>query len=725
MKKIPKLNSPRTPENIRKRISSRIILAILVMFVAVGCTGGSADQAGTEVPTSVKPDPKPKPTEPDTPAEPKPTEPDTPVEPGPEPTEPDTPAEPKPTEPDTPVEPGPEPTEPDTPAEPKPTEPDTPVEPGPEPTEPDPIPTPDPRPPQIPPCPDPVQASVTTDNSGRQVVSIPDANFEAAVKSRMGKSENNPIYLHEMAALTRLLISGHNIRSLEGLQYAENLTNLGVGYNSICDLSPLSDLTELEQLWINSNPINLDLQISALEDLPLKNLHLQGLYTEDLSIIAGFTGLEALYLGFSELPDLSPLGNLVNLKTLYITLAGVSDISALSSLAELIFLSLESNQISDLSALSNLQDLSNLSLRYNNVTDISPLVSNSGLGSGDQIDLRDNPLDSFSTGSYIPQLLARGANVLFDEVLITVDDEPQIYKNNVFVMPVDMDIARGLPPYESLTTVFYERFEDVFDFLIIVLNLRVGEFQPGYLGSSLGVSNDVQGIGKNIHTDSRFGSGGKLKSIVNLVEYNGMREGPLLHELIHHWGNDIIRPFGHWGYTSSNGQLGGFSRENFEDLGNDRYAAGHFPPFGYANQSVPYSPIELYLAGFIPANAVPDLLVAEDASLVIEEGGVAKTQEGYPVFTASSITNLTIEDIIAQHGERIPGLSDSQKDFRAAVIFVIDEDNPATREGLDTVSRHASWFSNPANDNDDFFNFYEATGGRATIRMDRLSEVEK
>ncbi len=559
------------------------------------------------------------------------------------------------------------------------------------------------------------------------MVSIPDANLEAAVKGRMGKGENAPIYLHEMAALTGLSISGNNIKSLEGLQYAQNLADLGVGYNSICDLSPLSGLTKLEQLWINTNPINLDLQIFALENLPIRDFHIQSLYIQDLSIIAGFTDLEVLYLGDSylPLPDLSPLRNLVNLRNLYITRAGVSDISALSSLTGLELLNLQGNQISDLSALSNLQDLTNLSLRYNNVMDISPLVSNSGLGSGDQIDLRDNPLNSSSTDSYIPRLLARGANVLFDEVLITVEDEPQIYNDNVFVMPVDFDIASEFVPYESLTTDFYERFGNVFDFLIIVRNLRVGEFRQGYLGSSLGVMNDVRGIGQRIYSDSRLGPGGKLKSIVNLVEYDGIREGPLLHEIVHHWGNYIIRPFGHWEFTSADGQLGGFARENFEDLGGGRYAAGDFAPLGYANQGKPYSPIELYLAGLIPADDVPDLLVAEEASWVIEEESVARTQEGYSVFTATSITTLTIEDIIAEHGERIPGVSDSQKDFRAAVIFLIDEDNPATREGLETVSRHASWFSNPANDSDPFFNFYEATGGRATIRMGGLSEAQK
>ena len=587
-----------------------------------------------------------------------------------------------------PVMPEPEP-------EPEPIGPDIPGE---EPPEPDPTPQ-DSKPPQIPPCAEAVPASVTANN----VLSIPDPNLETALKSHMGKSESDPIYLSEMAALTKLEFTGARIGSLEGMQYARNLVELLVGYNAVCDLSPLSGLTKLERLWINSNPINLALQVSVLEGLSLEVLHLQGLHMQDLSIIAGLTGLEALYLGFSRLPDLSPLENLVNLEDLAIVSGGVSDISALSSLTELQLLNLQSNRISD----------------------ISPLVSNGGLGSGDLIDLRNNPLSYSSTDSHVPQLEERGANVLFDELLMRVEDGPQIYNGNVFVMPVDSDITRYTLPYESLTAEFYRRFEDVFDFLIIVLNLKPGEFRDGYLGLSIGVSNDVRGIGEKIFSYPQYGSGGKLKSIVKLVEYDGILEGPLLHEIMHLWGNAIIRPFGHWGFTSADGQLGGFARETLRELGNDRYSAADFPAFGYAYQGKAYSPIELYLAGFIEADAVPDLLVAENASFVREGGRIARTEEGHPIFTATAITTLTIEDIISEHGERVPGVSGSQKDFRAAVIFLIDEDNPATREALETVSRHASWFSNPANDGDPFFNFYEATGGRATIRMNRLSEAEK
>jgi len=41
------------------------------------------------------------------------------------------------------------------------------------------------------------------------------------------------------------------------------------------------------------------------------------------------------------------------------------------------------------------------------------LVQNTGLGAGDYVDLRWNPLSSDSMNTYIPQLQAKGVNVQF------------------------------------------------------------------------------------------------------------------------------------------------------------------------------------------------------------------------------------------------------------------------------------------------------------------------
>jgi len=53
-----------------------------------------------------------------------------------------------------------------------------------------------------------------------------------------------------------------------------------------------------------------------------------------------------------------------------------------------------------------------LGLSNNRVSDISPLVSNTGIGEGDGIDLRGNPLNNEAHETQIPALQARGANVL-------------------------------------------------------------------------------------------------------------------------------------------------------------------------------------------------------------------------------------------------------------------------------------------------------------------------
>ena len=97
-----------------------------------------------------------------------------------------------------------------------------------------------------------------------------------------------------------------------------------------------------------------------------------------------------------------------------------------------------------------------------------------------------------------------------------------------------------------------------------------------------------------------------------------------------------------------------------------------------------------------------------------------------PIFTTDSITRLSIEDIVAEAGERSPPFSEAQKDFRAAAILLIDQRHPASRVRLEFISETVSWFSHPAADEFDYhFNFHEATGGRGTMAMDELSRFKK
>lgn len=569
-------------------------------------------------------------------------------------------------------------------------------------------------------------------------VAVPDSSLRSVLAEALGKpGPDSPINADDMTSLTVLSAGGRRVKNLEGIQHAVNLQGLYLGYNLISDISLLADLTGLRILWINSNPISDASEgISALTNLTsLEELHLQSIGVTDFSPLSALTNLKTLYLGQSvNVPDVSLLSGLVNLERLYFISGGLSDIAPLASLSKLHHLDLERNNITDLSPLAGLTQLNRLNLRYNRIADISPLVENGGLtGAGDEIDLRDNPLNPASVKRHVPALQAKSVSVLYDEVLITVDSEPQIYNDNVYVLPVsDVDL-RSFTSFSGdrlirVVNGFFSNFKDEFDFIFVVANLQLGEGRYPFVGANFPVSNQVRGIGQ-VYADEEgaFGSRGRLKCVLFLVERDGIRSGPMLHELMHQWAAYIVVSGfgGHWGFSSANGQLGGFAANDLVALGNGRYTAGNVVTHGYADNSLPYSSIELYLAGLLPAGRVPDLLVAEGASWLLEDGRQV-TEDGLPVFSATGIRNYAIEDIVGEYGTREPGFADSQKDFRAAAIFLIDRDHPGTREQLDGISADVFWFSMAGSDTDDsIYNFHEATRGVARIRMDGLHGMQK
>ena len=331
-----------------------------------------------------------------------------------------------------------------------------------------------------------------------------------------------------------------------------------------------------------------------------------------------------------------------------------------------------------------------------------------------------------------------------DEILVFTD--PQIYNDNVFVLPVAENLAALWtsstgPPLGDYTARFYKHFNDAFDFLIFFANVdRDDDLEPGaYDGAFLQhVKNDVQGIGLDTFSNhSRWGSAGKLQAVIfvsvyelwhPIFGYSDFRS-LLSHELMHRWANFISsnESFGsHWGPSSPGGELGDDMTNIIEDHGNGTYTFARLP-------SEPrFSPIELYLAGFIPPEDVADFQIAEDAR--VTKWGSAKDDNGNKftttTITTSGIKTYTIDDIIAEHGPRVPDHLQSQKDFRAAVILLVSEDYTATREILESVSDDALWYSHVGEDDLEkhgrlLSNFYEVTGGRGTITMDGLSQFQR
>lgn len=280
--------------------------------------------------------------------------------------------------------------------------------------------------------------------------------------------------------------------------------------------------------------------------------------------------------------------------------------------------------------------------------------------------------------------------------------------------------------------LFYQHYFDEFDFIFLIHNLSSAEFRKTgrkVFGRAISLSNSVSGIGKKQFANgARYGAPSRLKTLLVLSSRNSILGGPSLHELIHTWAINGIFPTsvsGHWGFSSANGQLGGFNRAKLKHLGDGRYTAGRFGASANFGNSIPYSPIELYLAGWIPSTQVPDLLVAENPAWIRKNDEIMTDRRGNRIFSATGFETWSIERIIEQIGVREPSHELAQREFQAAAILLVDEEHPAKKKEILTLRDHLTLFAmkrdlrkRPTLANT--VNFWAATGGRASINVNML-----
>lgn len=120
------------------------------------------------------------------------------------------------------------------------------------------------------------------------------------------------------------------VRSLAALVYCTNLEALGLPFQNISDISPLSKLTKMQILELDGNPIQ---DLSALEKLTnLQTLSIANCQARDYTVLQKLKNLESLDLAYSDIPDATPLAGLTKLR--YLTLQGtqITDYSPLMNL---------------------------------------------------------------------------------------------------------------------------------------------------------------------------------------------------------------------------------------------------------------------------------------------------------------------------------------------------------------------------------------------------------
>lgn len=282
----------------------------------------------------------------------------------------------------------------------------------------------------------------------------------------------------------------------------------------------------------------------------------------------------------------------------------------------------------------------------------------------------------------------------------------------------------------------YRHYQDVFDLIFMVANVPHSEQdidKIGFYGWMGVVRNSTLGVGTEIFDDGGiFRSDAALKGVLYFPARELFIRGPTLHEIMHLWVYDIeIIPTvveSHWGFSDVNGQLGGFDRKTLTELGPNTYSAGKFGTVANFGNTVPFSPLELYLGGWITAEDVPEILVFEDGQWVKENGTIKEDDQGNFVFTGTTTSHWPIERIVERLGERVPNHKASQKAFRAAVILVGNDEYPVTDEDIEFLSKHIDLFTRTESirtveDFERVYNFWEATGGRATLNANNLNQA--
>ena len=244
-------------------------------------------------------------------------------------------------------------------------------------------------------------------------------------------------FLENLPQLTELWISRNSITDLSPIQGMVNLGSLFAYDNKISNISPLANMAQLSYLGIWNNRINDLSPISNLTSLIYLNCS-DNLIT-DISLLSNLINLQELHISgnlISSIVELSQSSQESLLfksemssfytPAVYYTGSGESDekqgglfdIQALEGLVNLRALNLSSNVIADITPLESLVNLEWLSLYDNEIEDISPLVNNSGIGSGDFVDVNRNYLD-LTEGSTdilaVGELQSRGVNINYQD----------------------------------------------------------------------------------------------------------------------------------------------------------------------------------------------------------------------------------------------------------------------------------------------------------------------
>ena len=225
---------------------------------------------------------------------------------------------------------------------------------------------------------------------------------------------------------------------------------------------------------------------------------------------------------------------------------------------------------------------------------------------------------------------------------------------------------------------------------------QLGYAQPVYVGSNEAQEKPPEGAPVGSSHDLTSYSSELAESSPDGVSlsYN-YAVGHLGHEVGHRWsayvkakvnGETIsLGPWPHWApglqarvafpYSlplEASTLGGGVWQDNFDGT-YTQLRDGYFVP------AAGYSFLDLYLMGLISAAEVPDFFILRNLSRV------GKDTNGHPIFKAER-TKVTIQDVIAAEGSRVPDVGHSQRRFNTGIVIVVEHGQSPSRELIQRAS---------------------------------------
>lgn len=261
------------------------------------------------------------------------------------------------------------------------------------------------------------------------------------------------------------------------------------------------------------------------------------------------------------------------------------------------------------------------------------------------------------------------------------------YSGNVTVMETignydakNPDGSINDQPRQAIAREYFKAHGDV-DFLVYLSTFDYAMCQPTALGFYNTVRNETLGINQPImNISAAYGSSGMIQGTIdmgNVTSFASNPYGPKLEEVLNTLGHELMHRFGafvrfknpdgtlntgllgkdgsHWSYlldTQGSLMLGNAWKDN----GDGTFTSS-------TNREI-YSPLDLYLMGMIPKEQVPPMLLIDNPAI-----DKTKLPELGATITGTAQT-VTIDDIIAAEGVRIPDSTQSQKQFTIGYVLL-------------------------------------------------------